>query len=431
MDHPTTLQGEWLLAGARLLDPGADLDRVADLRLEDGRIAEIGEGLQAARRVDLKGRILCPGFVDLRATFGEPGHEERESIASGLRAAASGGYTAVCVFADSDPVVDNEGALRFQLERAQGALTRLLPVARVTRGGSGERLADLGELAEAGAAAFSDGPGGLPSAAALRGSMVYAHRFQRPLFELPCERSLLGGEVNEGSASLRSGLKGIPALSEELGVQRALATVAWENRPLHLQLLSTERSMELMRKARQEDLLLSADVGVHHLAFSEEDFLASDYNPAFKADPPLRPHTDREALRQAVREGLVEAIVSDHRPADFDRIDREFSYCPAGAASLETCFAAAHLCLVETGLLSLADLLPFFSDGPRRVLGLPAARLQLGEMLEATVLAEEIWTYREREAFTRGRNSPWEGREFRMRPVGVLREGRASGRDFV
>ncbi|MCA9783303.1 MAG: dihydroorotase [Candidatus Cloacimonetes bacterium] len=411
-----------LLKGARVLDPGAGLDGVMDLRIVEGRIAEIGPALNAGAGavLDLSGALVTPGLVDLRSRFGEPGQEERETIATGLRAAAAGGFAEVCVLPETTPPIDDAAGLEFWRTRAASHAARLLPVACVTRGGSGEILADLAELVDAGAVAFSDGYRGLPGAHALRGSLLYARQFKRPIFQLSADESLLGGEVHEGRASLFSGLKGIPSIAEDIAVYRDIRCAEYENAPLHLQLLSTRESVDLLREARERGVPVSGDVGVHHLCFTEEDFLASDYGPGLRLQPPLRTEQDRRALIAALKDGVLSAIVSDHRPADFDRMDREFSYRPFGASSLETCIGAAVKALVETGELSLGRLVELFSDGPRAVLGRPAVRIAVGQVACLSLLRNESWTYRRTAGQSRGVNSPWEGQELPMRGLGVL-----------
>jgi dihydroorotase len=422
-----------LLKGARLLDPGAGLDTVLDLRVHEGRIAEIGPSLKAGsgRVLDLAGAIVTPGLVDLRARFGEPGQEERETIASGLRAAAAGGFAEVCVLPETEPAIDDAATLAFLHQRAAGHAATLLPVACVTRGGTGEILADLAELVAAGAVAFSDGNKGLPGANALRGSLLYARQFGRPIFELPAEASLLGGEVHEGRASLHSGLKGIPAIAEDIAVYRGIRCAEYEHSPLHLQLLSTKESIALLAAARERGVPVSGDVGVHHLCFTEDDFLASDYNFGFKLQPPLRPEEDRRALIRALKDGVLSAIVSDHRPADFDRVDREFSYGPFGASSLETCFAAACRALVDTGELSLGRLVELFTDGPRKVLGRAPVRLAVGGPACLSLFRAGEWVYHRAHGESLGFNSPWEGRAFAMRPLGIVNGSRACLRPEV
>ncbi len=411
----------FVLTGARLLDPAAGLDRRADILVEEGRIARIAEELKTedSRTYDLGGLTLVPGFIDLRARFGEPGREERETVDSGLSAAASGGYVAVCLLPDCEPVVDNQAMVQFLLERAEGHPTTLLPLGAVSRGMRGERLADLGELARAGVAGFSEGDRGLESAALLRGALAYSKMFGLPLFELPQEHSLREGEVHEGLVSLRMGLAGIPRLAEELGVFRGLRCAAFEDAGLHLQLLSTRESLELLRQARESGLRVTADCGAQHLALTDE--AVAGFDPSCKLFPPLRPAEDRLALAEAAARGLLDAVCSDHRPAEFDDLDREFGYCPFGCSSLETAFAAAHLALVEGGHCELSRLLELFSSGPRRVLGLPPCPLEEGQPAELSILDLECrWTYRGAEAATLGINSPWEGREFSVRPAGVV-----------
>jgi len=410
-----------LLKGARLLDPASGLDAVEDLLIEDGLVVARGHDLDdtGAEVLDLAGLTVVPGFVDLRARLGEPGREDRETVETGLDAAAAGGYVAVCVTPEATPATDHAGAVAALLAKAEEHVTTLLPLGAVTRGLQGERLADLGELAKAGVAGFSEGNRGLGGGAALRGALGYSRMFGLPLFELARERSLAGGELHEGVVSLRMGLKGEPRLAEDLGVFAAIRVAEFEDAPLHLQLLSTRESVEWLRQAKARGVAVTADASPQHLALNHERCL--DFDPSTRLVPPLRPEEDRRALLAAAAEGLLDAVCSDHRPAEFDELDREFPYCPFGCASLETAFAVAHQALVESSACGLERLIELFSAGPRRVLGLPPATFEPGTPAELTLLdLDHPWTYRGEEALTLGVNSPWEGVKFTVRPMGVV-----------
>lgn len=413
--------GRLLLKGARLLDPSQGLDERADLLIEDGMIAARGLELEddEAEVLELEGLTVVPGFVDLRARLGEPGREDRETVESGLDAAAAGGYVALCVTPETQPVCDHAGAVSALLARAEEHPVTLLPLGAVTLGLAGERLADLGELARAGVAGYCEGNRGLRGAAALRGALSYSRMFGLPLFELAREHSLVGGDLHEGLVSLRMGLKGESRLAEDLGVWAAIRVAEHEEAGLHLQLISTRESVEALRQARARGVRVTADCSPQHLALAHERCL--DFDPAARLLPPLRPEEDRRALLQAAAEGVLDAICSDHRPAEFDELDREYGHCPFGCASLETAFAVAHQALVESGICSLARLLELFSAGPRRVLGIPAASFEVGTPAELSFLDLACsWTYRGAEALTLGVNSPWEGQHFKVRPAGLV-----------
>ncbi len=413
--------GLFLLKGARLLDPSAGVDSCEDLLVENGIIARRGVDLEVegAEVLDLQGLTVVPGFVDLRARFGEPGREDRETIESGLDAAAAGGYTAVCLTPECTPTCDNAAMVEFLLAKSRDHAVTLLPLGAVTAGLKGERLADLGELARAGVAGYCEGNTGLHGAAALRGALSYSRMFGLPLFEFPREAGFGEGQVHEGLVSLRMGLKGRPRLEEDLGVQRGIRVAEFEEARLHLQLLSTAESVELLRQARERGVAVTADCSPQHLALSDTACL--DFNPSTKLLPPLRPEEDRQALAKAAADGVLDAICSDHRPAMFDDLDREFPYTPFGCASLETAFAVAHKALVESGICQLDRLLELFSAGPRRILGMPPASLEVGAPAELSLLDLDCpWTYRGEEAQTLGVNSPWEGQSFAVRPAGMV-----------
>jgi dihydroorotase len=372
-----------------------------------------------AEVLELEGLTVVPGFVDLRARLGEPGREDRETVESGLDAAAAGGYVAICVTPETTPVCDHAGAVSALLARAEEHPVTLLPLGAVTAGLKGERLADMGELARAGVAGFCEGNRGLGSAAALRGALSYSRMFGLPLFELAREASLGGGELHEGLVSLKMGLKGEPRLAEDLGVQLGIRVAEFEDAALHVQLLSTRESVDLLRQAKARGVRITADCSPQHLALNHERCL--DFDPSARLQPPLRPEEDRRILVEAVAGGLFDAICSDHRPAEFDELDREYSHCPFGCASLETAFAVAHQALVESGACGLERLLELFSAGPRRVLGLPPASFEVGAPAELSFLDLDCpWVYKGAEALTLGVNSPWEGHGFRVRPAGMV-----------
>ncbi len=423
---------EILLKGARLVDPLAELDQVTDLRIVDGLIAERGDDLaplsEEAVVLEMQGLTVIPGMIDLRARFGEPGYEERETIQTGLRAAAAGGFVAVCVTPENEPVCDTAGAVEFLLAQGREETCSLLPLGAVTKGLAGERLADLGELARAGVAGYCEGSGGLGSAAALRGALSYSRMFGLPLFEEPRETSLMGGQVHEGTASLKMGIKGIPRLAEDLAVYRSIRVAEFEEAALHLQLLSTRESLELLATARSRGVAVSGDTSPQHLCFNEQD--AIGFDPTLRLMPPLRPEEDRVALIKAAVDGTLTAICSDHRPAEFDQLDREYGYCPFGCASLETAFAASWKALVEAGHCGLERLIELFCDGPRAVLGLPRPGFDQGDPAELSILnLEQSWTYTCEDAESLGINSPWEGREFSVRPQGIINGDRVALRE--
>ena len=410
-----------LLKSVRLLDPAQKLDRVTDMLIEEGVVTRIADGIaEAGEHVfDMSGLSLVPGFIDLRAQFGEPGFEDRETIQSGLDAAAAGGFVAVCAMPESDPVVDNQAMIGFLLEQAGEHPVTLMPVGAVTRGMQGERLADIGEMAQAGAVAISEGNTGLATAAAVRGALSYTMMFDLPLFSMPQARSLTGGYVHEGRQSLVMGLKGLPRLAEELAVYRDLRCAEFEEARLHLQLLSTRESVELVRAAKARGARVSADCSVQHIALRDTD--AGDFMQAKKLLPPLRPEEDRQALLDACASGVIDALCSDHRPAEFDDLDCDYTSSPFGCASLETAVAVAHKVLVQEGGLEIARLIELFSQGPRRVLDLPPCALAEGEPAAFTLLEMDCeWTYHGKEALSLGVNSPWEGTSFRLRPAGVV-----------
>lgn len=422
-----------LLRGGRVLDPAAGLDAERDVLLEDGRVAEVGPRLAArgAELLDVSGQVVCPGFVDLRAHLREPGHEDQETLATGLAAAAAGGFTAVCAFADSEPCNDGAGVTRLLLERA-AALggTRLYPVGAFSRGRRGEELAELGELAESGCVAFSDAPRSLASARLLRRGLEYARLFARPVVVQCEEPSLAEGTVmNEGPVSGALGLRGVPAEAEALQAERDLLMAGLAGGRLHLSQISTAGAVEALRRARARGLAVSADVSPHHLLLTDEAVRASGYDSATKVRPPLRAETDRQAVLAALRDGTIAAVASGHTPVTVDEKRCELDAASFGLSALETAVAVCLDRLVRPGLLDLATLVARFSLGPARAFGLPGGSLEPGAPADVTVLDLERKRAVDPARFASlGRSTPFAGWSLRGWPVLTLVGGKVAHR---
>lgn len=422
-----------LLRGGRVVDPAAGLDAERDLLLEDGRVAEVGQRLAArgAEVLDVSGQVVCPGFVDLRAHLREPGHEDQETLATGLAAAAAGGFTAVCAFADSEPCNDGAGVTRLLLERS-AALggPRLHPVGAFSRGRRGEELAELGELAGSGCVAFSDAPRSPASARLLRRGLEYARLFERPVVVQCEEASLAEGTVmNEGPVSGALGLRGVPAEAEALQAERDLQLAGLTGGRLHLSQLSTAGAVEALRRARSRGLRVSADASPHHLVLTDEAVRATGYDSATKLRPPLRAEADRQAVLAALRDGTIAAVASGHTPVTVDEKRCEFDAASFGLSALETAVAVCLDRLVRPGLLDLATLVARFSLGPARAFGLPGGSLEPGAPADVTVLDLERKRAVEPARFASlGRSTPFAGWSLRGWPVLTLVGGKVAHR---
>lgn len=413
-----------LIRGGRVIDPAAALDAVdSDVLVVDGRIEAVGAGLDAgdADVVDARGLVVAPGFVDPHTHLCEPGWEHRETIRTGALAAAAGGYTTVCAMPDTDPVVDDPASVGFIVaegRRARGA--RVYPVAALSAGCEGERLTEFGEIVDAGAVAVCDAGKALGSSGLMRLALEYARSFGVPVLSQGEDRDLaLGGVMHEGVVSTRLGLRGKPAVAEEIGVARDLALARATGGRLHLQRISTGVAAELIRAAKAAGVQVTAEATPHHLLLSHD--LLEGYGTEYKVDPPLRTARDVELLAAAMADGIIDCIATDHAPRHYDEKEQAFDDAPHGVVGLETAFAVLHTRLVRKNLLPLHDLLHRMATGPARALGLPGGSLEPGQPADIVLVDPEMdWTVAAADFVSKGRNTPFEGAEMTGRVVRTL-----------
>lgn len=360
-----------IFRGARVVDPLARTDAVADVWVEEGRVAGVGDGAGVdGDIVDCDGLVLAPGLVDMHTHLREPGFEHKETVETGTRAAALGGYTAVAPMANTEPVADHAGVVHEVRDLAGAAgLCDVFPIGAITRGLEGESLAEIGEMVEAGVRVFSDDGRCVPTARLLRNALVYAKAFDGIVLAEHCEDASLaeGGQMHEGYHSYSLGLRGQPAEAEEVIVARDLAIARMTGSRLHLCHLSSARSVELVRRAKAEGIRVTAEVTPHHLVFSDENLTTYDTN--LKVHPPLRTPEDRDALRQGLADGTIDAIATDHAPHAVEEKESEFDQAPPGTIGLETALAAVLTELVEPGVLDLCRAIEAMSCVPAGILG--------------------------------------------------------------
>ncbi|MDQ6634576.1 MAG: dihydroorotase, partial [Gemmatimonadota bacterium] len=348
-----------LLGGGRLIDPSRRLDEVGDLLIgDDGRIAQMGGSIDAgaADVIDCGGAIVSPGFIDVHCHLREPGREDVETIATGARAAAAGGFTAVCAMPNTEPVTDNQAAVGFVIRQGLRAnAARVYPIGAISVGQKGEALAEFGEMVGAGAVAVSDDGRPVVSAQLMRTALEYSQTFGIPVID-HCEEPTLaiGGSMNEGLLSARLGLRGIPAEAEEVMVIRDILLARRTGGHVHLAHMSTKGSVELIRWGKERGINVTAEVTPHHLVLTEEE--VEGYDTHAKMNPPLRSASDVEALREAVRDGTIDVIATDHAPHHYDAKEREFADAPFGIVGLETALALLVTELVEPGIIDYATL---------------------------------------------------------------------------
>jgi dihydroorotase len=397
-----------VIRGARVLDPAEGIDATLEVRIDGGVIAQVAEKVDANehRVVDAAGLVLAPAFVDPHVHLRTPGREDEETIASGTAAAAAGGYCAILAMPNTDPVVDSAATLGSLVETARREAE--VPVgflAAITRGQRGEELTEMGELADTGAVAFSDDGVPVASAGMMRRALQYASITGRPL-ALHCEEPTLsrGGHIHEGRVAAELGFAGYPSVAESVAVERDLALAGFEAGRVHVLHLSAAESVEALRRAREAGIAASGEATPHHLVLTDDAVRSLD--PNVKMNPPLRAERDRQALLDAVRDGTIEAIATDHAPHAAQEKDVPFEAAPFGVTGLETAFASLYLHLVRPGLLSLETLLERMSTGPARLFGLERPRVASGAPANLVLLdLEREWTVGEQPFRSRSGNS--------------------------
>jgi dihydroorotase len=377
-----------VVRGARVIDLAAGVDAVLDVRVDDGVIAALGQNLDtnSHRVIEAEGLVLAPAFVDPHVHLRTPGREDEETIASGTAAAAAGGYCAILAMPNTDPVVDSAATLGSLIEAARAEAE--IPVgflAAITKGQSGSELTEMGELAAAGAVGFSDD--GVPVAAPglMRRALQYGAVTGKRI-ALHCEERTLSrdGQMHEGAVSAELGFTGYPSVAESLMVERDLALAAYERQPLHLLHLSAWESVQALRRARGDGVQATAEVTPHHLCLTDEAIRSLD--PNLKMNPPLRSGSDRTALIEALKDGTIVAIATDHAPHARHEKDVPFEAAPFGVTGLETAFAALYTHLVEPGLVPLEVVLERMSAGPARAYGLDEPRVTVGSAANLVLL---------------------------------------------
>jgi dihydroorotase len=377
-----------VVRGARALDPVEGVDATLDVRIDDGVIAALGTDLDtnSHRVVEGQGLLLAPAFVDPHVHLRTPGREDEETIASGTAAAAAGGYCAIVAMPNTDPVVDSAATLGSLVEAARAEA--VIPVgflAAITKGQEGTELTEMGELADAGAAGFSDDGVPVSSAGLMRRALQYASVTGRRL-ALHCEERTLsrGGHMHEGEVSAELGFTGYPSVAESLMVERDLGLAAFERQPLHLLHLSAWESVQAVRRARAEGVAATAEVTPHHLCLTDEAVRSLD--PNLKMNPPLRSASDRTALIEGLKDGTITAIATDHAPHARHEKEVPFEAAPFGVTGLETSFAALYTELVQPGLVPLEVVLQRMSAGAAHVYGLEAPRIAVGAAANLVLL---------------------------------------------
>jgi dihydroorotase len=421
---------EILIAGARVVDPARGIDEPLDLLIKDGVVARLGESIAPGRRgevIDGKGLVLAPGFVDLHVHLREPGQEHKETIATGTAAAAAGGFTTVCAMANTDPPIDDAPAVAFVVRRArETGKVRVHPIGAVTRGLKGEELAEIGSMKAEGIVAISDDGRPVANGNVMRRALEYASMFSLPVIAHEEDPTLVaGGVMNEGWVATRLGLAGWPAVAEASLVARDALLAEMTRARLHVAHVSTRESLDLLRRAKQAGCPVTCEATPHHLTLTDEEVARSGYDTRFKMNPPLRSERDREALVDALVDGTLDAIATDHAPHHRDEKALEFADAPFGVTGLETALAVLIDALVAPKLVSLGRLVEALTIGPARALGLAAGTLREGAPADVVLFSTTRTTTVEASRFaSRSHNSPWLGRTLKGRVERTFVAGR-------
>jgi len=414
-----------LIKNGRVLDPSSGTDASLDILLDGSRISKVGANLSASNVevFDAAGMIVAPGFIDLHCHLREPGQELSETIETGTRAAARGGFTAVCTMPNTQPINDNASVTRGIVERAAAAGdVRVWPIGAASVGSKGEALAEIAAMKDAGIVAVSDDGKPVATARLMRQVMDYCRALDLPVIDHCEDPSLFaGGVMREGPRSIRLGLKGIPAQSESICVGRDVEVAMLTGARLHIAHMSTRASLEYVRAAKKQGLPVTCEVTPHHFTLIDEDVR---YDSHYKMNPPLASREDRAALIDGLADGSVDAIATDHAPHHPSSKDVEFDRAPFGITGFETALALGLSELVHPGKISLKRLVELFTTGPARVLGIER-KIAADEPADLTIFSPDVpWTFRAADSPSKSRNTPFDGRSFRGAPMATVVAGR-------
>ncbi len=424
-----------LIQGGKIIDPGQGIEAVGNLLISEGKISWRGEETPPQPDydiIDAKGLVVCPGLIDLHCHLRQPGDEEKETIASGTAAAARGGFTTVCCMPNTNPPLDNQAAIEFiKSKSASEGIVRVLPIGCISKGRKGEELAEMGDLASAGAIAFSDDGEPAKSSYLMRQALDYSRAFELPIID-HCEEKALteGGQMNEGVISTKLGLRGIPDAAEEIMVSRDLALAELTGGRLHIAHVSTEGSVELIRRAKEKGIKVTAEVTPHHLTLTEERVLGYDTNA--KVNPPLRTKEDIKALIQGLNDNTIDIIATDHAPhTEADKLC-EFDLAPFGISGFETAFACL-MSLVHGGEIKLATLINKLTHEPARIIGSKyggLGTLAIGAPADVTIFDPNLeWVVEPKNFASKGKNTPLAGESFKGKIMATIYGGKLAYKD--
>jgi len=420
------------LSGGRLVDPFSGRDEALDLLIRDGRIEKIGKNISGGRDykvVDLKNKIIAPGFIDMHVHLREPGFEHKETIETGCAAAAAGGFTAVCCMPNTNPAIDDESVARHVREKGKSVCDGIVdvhPIAAATKGRQGTELSPMAELTKAGAVGFSDDGSPIGTPEMMRRALEYSSMYGLPIIQHAEESSMTrDGCMNEGFVSTELGLPGIPAAAEELMVARDLILVRYvKNSRYHVAHVSTRSTVDLVAAAKKEGLQVTCEVTPHHFTLSDE--VVRTYDTNTKMNPPLRTQDDVVGMKEALKNGTIDVIATDHAPHSIDEKEVEFAQAPFGIVGLETAVGLSMTELVLAGYLTLYEMIEKFTTSPRRILPLQPISIVEGESANLTLLDPgHEWVVQTSSFRSKSKNSPFDQRRLTGKAIGVINNGKA------
>ena len=423
-----------LVKGGTVVDPLCQIEAPADIFIEDGKIIAIGSNLPAngAEVIDVTGKIVTAGLIDMHAHLREPGFEGKETIASGTKAAARGGFTSVACMPNTRPVADDQTVIKFIVERAkETGMVNIFPIGAITKGSKGEELSEMADLKAYGAVAFSDDGSPVSNSAVMRRAMQYAKMVGLPIISHCEDKDMVaGGLMHEGYMSTILGLKGIASAAEEIMVVRDIILAELTGCPLHLAHISTAGSVRLVREAKSRGLAVTAEATPHHFTLTDE--AVADYNTATKVNPPLRTSEDVAAIKRGLADGTIDVIATDHAPHTIEEKDVEYQYAPFGMVGLETAVGLIFTELIAPGVLTLSEAIRKLTVNPAKILGLNKGTLAVGADADITVIDPNLEeTVDAGQFLSKGQNSPFIGRRLKGLPVMTIVGGRIVMRDRV
>jgi len=410
-----------LLEGGTIYDPYKNKKKTASILIENGLLKKVGKitPTKKMKRVECKNKIISPGFIDIHAHFREPGREDKETLVTGARAAFSGGFTRVCVMPNTDPPLDSPESIRFIIEKTVDLPVKIFPIGAITVNQEGIEMTEIGEMVNAGAVAISDDGFPVQNGQILRYAMEYAQKYGIPVINHAEDVHLRNdGVMNESSLSTRLGLPGNPDISESVMVHRDLEIADYCGGKIHVPHVSTQRSVDLIRKYKKMGVNVTAEVTPHHIGLTEENVL--DYETHSKVAPPLRKHSDREALIKGLMDGIIDCIATDHAPHTIEEKEMDFIHAPCGMIGLESAFGLSHTILTQAGASS-EQVIQWFTTGPASVMGWQIIPFQVDKPADVVIIdPDKKWKFRESNIQSRSKNSPMLGIEFTGKVTSVI-----------